>query len=406
MKNPAIARERKQVDYHRQFHPTYFKSNDMDFLFQWTMGSSVHGGAGIGESYHTAALIKDGDPDSWSREWKALAERVRERAENIHGTGHRISASDSFLRAAIYYRSALAVMSPLDLQFRSVIQQMRECFRTGGALLNSPVESFDVNYKGAKLTGYFQRAISEKTSCPTLIMIGGAETFSEDLYYYIAPSTIKRGWNFATVDLPGQGDAPFSGTYFCSGTETPMKAIIDKLLTRHDVDPDRLAAYGISAGGYFVPRAAVYEPRIKACIANSLIPNLSIAFKKYGLSNFKGIKMRIADIRMPFKMRMMRQIAWRAGLSTERICDLPNTMHDCFFNPSEIKCPMLILIGEGEMQNPWSRAQQEQGLAAFSNPNKQISIGPFNEGASNHCMGDNLSLMSSFAFDWLEEVLQ
>ena len=88
-------------------------------------------------------------------------------------------------------------------------------------------------------------------------MIGGGETFTEDLYYHIAPAAIRRGYNFMTVDMPGQGDLPFQGVYFRPDFETPMKAVVDYALSRPDVDPARLAAYGISAGGYIVPRAEI-----------------------------------------------------------------------------------------------------------------------------------------------------
>jgi hypothetical protein len=36
-----------------------------------------------------------------------------------------------------------------------------------------------------------------------------------------------------------------------------------------EVDPKRIALTGISFGGYLAPRAAAFEKRIKACIANS-----------------------------------------------------------------------------------------------------------------------------------------
>ena len=38
--------------------------------------------------------------------------------------------------------------------------------------------------------------------------------------------------------------------------------------------PKRLALSGHSMGGYFAPRAAAYEKRITAVIANSLVPEL------------------------------------------------------------------------------------------------------------------------------------
>ena len=45
--------------------------------------------------------------------------------------------------------------------------------------------------------------------------------------------------------------------------EVPVKAVVDYALSRKDVDPKRLAVYGISSGGDFGPQTAVHDPRIK-----------------------------------------------------------------------------------------------------------------------------------------------
>jgi cephalosporin-C deacetylase-like acetyl esterase len=44
--------------------------------------------------------------------------------------------------------------------------------------------------------------------------------------------------------------------------------VIDWLAQRDDVDIGRIGIWGISLGGYYAPRAAAFEKRIKACIAN------------------------------------------------------------------------------------------------------------------------------------------
>ena len=56
--------------------------------------------------------------------------------------------------------------------------------------------------------------------------------------------------------------------------EVPVGAMIDYALSRDDVDPQRLAVYGISFGGYFASRAVAHDRRIKALVANSPIPDL------------------------------------------------------------------------------------------------------------------------------------
>jgi 2,6-dihydroxypseudooxynicotine hydrolase len=38
---------------------------------------------------------------------------------------------------------------------------------------------------------------------------------------------------------------------------------------RGDLDPNRVAIWGVSLGGYYAPRAAAFEKRLRACIALS-----------------------------------------------------------------------------------------------------------------------------------------
>lgn len=87
---------------------------------------------------------------------------------------------------------------------------------------------------------------------------------------------LERGYNIVRVAGPGQMDVFrfYPNTYFEPDYEKPLKAVIDFLAERPDVDMERLAILGISFGGYFATRATAHEPRIKALIANSPILNL------------------------------------------------------------------------------------------------------------------------------------
>jgi 2,6-dihydroxypseudooxynicotine hydrolase len=44
---------------------------------------------------------------------------------------------------------------------------------------------------------------------------------------------------------------------------------VDWIETRKDLNPEKIAIWGVSLGGYYAPRAAAYEKRLKACIALS-----------------------------------------------------------------------------------------------------------------------------------------
>lgn len=61
-----------------------------------------------------------------------------------------------------------------------------------------------------------------------------------------------------------------------------MKHLLERSLTWRfpgDVDPERLALIGYSFGGYLAPRAAAFEPRIRACIADSLLVDVAGAWR-------------------------------------------------------------------------------------------------------------------------------
>ena len=50
-------------------------------------------------------------------------------------------------------------------------------------------------------------------------------------------------------------------------TRSRSKAVVDFIETRRDLDTARTGLWGVSLGGYYAPRAAAFEKRVKACMA-------------------------------------------------------------------------------------------------------------------------------------------
>ena len=50
--------------------------------------------------------------------------------------------------------------------------------------------------------------------------------------------------------------------------ENVVGPVIDWLALHAPVDVERIGVWGISLGGYYAPRAAAFDKRIKACVAN------------------------------------------------------------------------------------------------------------------------------------------
>lgn len=388
-----------------------FGQDDFEFFFQWLTGAQTHGGSEVGEAFYAASQITDGDPESWAREWSSLAERVEARAESSLAGGHRVSAREAFLRAYFYRRAPLAFMHPTDARYRPTYEGARDLFRKGAALADPVIEPFQIPFEHAELSGYLIRPSNDTVPRKTIMMFGGGDTFVEDLYFYLGPSGTKRGYNVIVVDLPGQGILPGDGLVMRADAETPMAAVVDHALQYESVDPERLAAFGISAGGYLIPRAATVEKRIRACVASSAILDFHDVWTRNTslakLARLEGTPVmrlleRLPSRRVAAVSRLISTYQWRWGAHS--ITSLLEKSKPMTFDPARLSCPTLVLIGQQEYENFEASRQWAHRCIDEANTRRgQLIITPIDEGAATHAIGTNLSLMSQLVFDWLDE---
>jgi hypothetical protein len=379
----------------------------MEFFFQWIVGSAHHGGAEAGEAFYAASRVGDGDPESWIREWTALADRVLARAEQSAGAGHTVSARQSYLRSYLYRRAALAFMDPSrDARFPPTYVAAREHFRAACSLFAPPIEPLSIAFEGAALPGYFMRGDGGPSPGPTLLTFGGADTFVEDTYFITAPAGAARGWNVVLVDLPGQGVLPMDGRTWRPDCEKPARAVIDAVLARPDVDPKRFAAIGISAGGYIASRVAGADDRVKAVVTVSLL----LEFEKIFPDSFRTVEdsfafrsvKAIAPDRVEAALRLMGYYEWRWGVRS--LAELKVACAASHADPTLIRCPLLNVVSEQEF-NDFPPAREWDAVCRSSLALYDRVVTPADEGAESHGVGTNLSLLNQIVFDWLEERL-
>lgn len=390
-------------DAHESHTRMHFQDNEMEFSLALILGATMNSGCEIGEAFFTAGRITEGDAVSWQKEWSEMAKRVETRGDKSFAKGHNVSARGHYMRASYYNRAALISMLPNDQHFKKTALKSRSLLKKAGKLLDPPLEYFEIPFERTVLPGYFRKASIDGEKHKTLIMIGGGETFAEDLVFYISRQAYERGYNFLTVDLPGQGLLPLEGKFFRADVEVPMKAVVDYALTRSEVDPNRLAMFGISGGGGFVPRSAQFDSRIKAIAMNSTVVNAYTLFAAMPVATMTEDKMKQWS---SFKANTIRVIAWRWGVAMDNIPGLVDANRDFVFDPSRIRCPALALVGEGEYADVNVQAQQKIFLDGVPHDNKALVVTPADVGASNHCLTENRSVMSQVVFDFLDEAFE
>jgi pimeloyl-ACP methyl ester carboxylesterase len=392
----------EDFDAHKPASKLHFDDSEMDFALVLIVGATMNHGCEIGEAFYTAAQIEEGDAASWQAEWIKMAQRVQARGEQCLADGHTVSARSQFMRACGYFRGALVSMMPDDSRFKETAGKARSLMKRAGQLMDPPLEYFEIPFEDTAMPGYFRAASSSRTPTKTLMMIGGGETFAEDLVFYIAREAHERGYNFLTVDMPGQGLLPAEGYAFRPDMYVPLMKVVDYALTRPEVDPDQLAAFGMSGGGGFVPQTAQYDKRIKAIAMSSAVVD---AEKLWATMPIATATQDVVATWSSFKQNTIKVIAWRWGVDMDDIPGLVEANRGFSFNPAKVTCPALIVIGEGEYNDEEVARQQKECMDGLPNLNKKMVITPADEGASNHCLLENRSVMSQVLFDWLDPTL-
>jgi dipeptidyl aminopeptidase/acylaminoacyl peptidase len=69
----------------------------------------------------------------------------------------------------------------------------------------------------------------------------------------------------------------------------------------------------------------------------------------------------------------------------------------------KIRCPFLLLHGEGDVQIPLATAQK--CFDAVGSTKKTFKVFTREEGGYHHCQSDNVSIGVAYMWDWLEDAL-
>jgi pimeloyl-ACP methyl ester carboxylesterase len=401
----AAPSDAKEFDMHAPYVRYHFTDTDMDFTFaSMVLGAIGNGGAETGEAFYTVSQIKDGDAASWQEQWIKTAERVEARGKKSLTEGHIVSARAQFLRASNYYRFGLLAMMTDDPRLRPTAARSRNNMKAAGTLFDPPLDYVELPFEGTVLPGYFRKAAADNKPRKTLLMLGGGETFAEDLVFYVMPQAIARGYNFMTLDLPGQGLLPLEGKVFRPQMQHSIRKAVDFLAARKDVDKSKLAVFGISGGGGFAPQAAEHDPRIKAVVMSSCVVDAEPLFASM-TPVVTATAEKIATF-SSFHGNTAKLVAWRWGVSMDNVPGLVAANKGFTFDPAKVTVPALSLVGEGEYQNAETKRQQTVCLDRLAHPNKKLVVSPLDEGASNHVIMENRALMSQVVFDWLDDAFK
>ena len=213
-----------------------------------------------------ARRVKMFNLESWHAEWMGVAQKNEELASGFEKDNRKLTAHEFYLRAADFYRRAVVYMPEDDPRMMPTYKKLEQTFNKGWSLVTPPFERVQIPYEGHILPAlFFPGRGKPGTRLPVVYNYGGADGILLRGEDGGAGQYMRRGMSFIDVDGPGHGGMlREKKLYAPPDSERVAKAVIDYLVTRSDVDSNRIGLHGSSMGGYSGPRSATVEKRIKA----------------------------------------------------------------------------------------------------------------------------------------------
>jgi dienelactone hydrolase len=399
-------------------NPLFPTNNSFWFETLRTLGNAEYAGSSIGEVIAISHSIKVGDYDSWYNAYNAAADRLAKDAAERLARGLKASARDGMLRASTYYRTSEFYLhgNPKDPRINRAYKRQIETYKIAAGLFDPPVEPVEIPYEGTTLPGYFHRPDASGKRRPTIVIHTGFDGSAEENHFLGARAGVERGFNVLSFDGPGQsGPLHREGLTFRSDWEKVVTPVVDFLVKRRDVDAQKIALHGISLGGLLAPRAAAFEHRIAALIADDGMYDASAALSR-GKSPAEAeafLRALQADHAPEIDALLERQRQadptmawafahgmWAMGASSPRKMMAKNLAYHLRDGIAEkIKCPTLVLEAEGDVLS----AGQAQALYDHLTCKKTFMRFTSEEGAGAHCEMGAARLAYGRMYDWVTE---
>ena len=223
----------------------------------------LHGPIALGDLTGTVDRINVWS--DWGPEWMKTAGAHEEMGEQALDEGRRISAVGSFLAAAACYHLSYFLSVDDEEAHSHGLAKMVECHDRVLGFMEPAVEKVRIPFPEADLAGLLSFPAGDGPH-PVVIFLPGLDSTKEQRHGGRG-SLLRRGMAVLSLDGPGQGEIspklPIRHDY-----EVAVSAAIDFLESYDRIDSSRVGLIGASLGGYYACRAAAFEPRVSAAVAN------------------------------------------------------------------------------------------------------------------------------------------
>ena len=246
------------------------------------------------------------------------------------------SAGNHLSTAAVYYHFAKFVFVDYPDVMKRAHGMAVACLDDALPYLDPPGERVTVPFRGFDMPGILRKPTGIVRP-PVVIMVSGLDSAKEELRS-TEQLFLDRGMATLAIDGPGQGESEYALPIEPAWEEVGA-AIVDAILQRDDLDGDRIGVWGVSLGGYYAPRMASGEHRIKACAALA------------GPYDWGAVWDGLPEL-------TRRTFTFRAHQPTQEAAHEYGRQLTLEGRTSDIRCPLLIVFGARDRLIPAAGAER------------------------------------------------
>ena len=377
---------------------SYFPGN---YVWNLSVDIAIESGAQMGEIEEMCAPLREAAAQgadlgtaAFLERWVEMADRLVDLAEDDRTLGRSFSAAAKLDRASLYYQTAERMQVQGAAERMAVFEKGQRAFRLAGDLGEFNRERVEIAYEDGIIPGVFTRATWGEGPRPTVVFVNGLDSSKEMLVWSrVGDELARRGVSTLHIDQPGSGEAlRVHGLTAIVETERWASTVIDHLETRTgDVDPRRIGMLGVSLGGYYVPRAVAFEPRLA-------LGAVWGANHDWGEVQRKRLR-REGENPVPHYWQHVRWV-WGAADTDEFLAIASRVTLDGVLDRIEV--PFLVAHGENDRQIELAYARRTHDQLV-SSPKRELKIFDRRTQGVEHVSLDNMSYGRSYIADWIAE---
>lgn len=198
----------------------------------------------------------------------ALARRREQLAKEAEAAAATIPARDNYFIAAQYWASAMWPIHEVNDTLKQYNENKRENFSKYMRLADHRVEWAEIPYRGKTLPAVFHLppGYQNKAKVPVVVLVPGMDGYKEKYVSLYGDGFMQRRVAVLVVEGPGYWESPLRGIFMdVPGWAETGQETVRWLLTRPEIDADKIAMTGSSFGSFFSAVMMANEPRFKAC---------------------------------------------------------------------------------------------------------------------------------------------